>query len=238
MSSLYIVMPAYNEAMGIETTLEQWYPIVERVGPDSRLVVIDDGSKDGTFDILRRFAVDHPQLIAITKPNGGHGATVRFGYAFALERNADFIFQTDSDGQTEPGEFWHFWDLRERYDMVIGKRHDREDGLSRVIVTRVLRGVVHACFRTNIPDANAPFRLMSHESLAECLELVPEDHSLTNVVLAVIYFKKHKRIRFVPITFRDRRGGSNSIDLGDITRIGANALRDFVQLNRQIDRTL
>ena len=79
---------------------------------------------------------------------------------------------------------------------------------------------------------------MSHESLAECLELVPEDHSLTNVVLAVIYFKKHKRIRFVPITFRDRRGGSNSIDLGDITRIGANALRDFVQLNRQIDRTL
>lgn len=231
-------MPAYNEATGIEATLRQWYPVVERIGPESRLVVIDDGSRDGTFDILQGFGCDHPQLIAVTKPNGGHGATVRFGYTFALEQDADFIFQTDSDGQTDPDEFWHFWDLRDRYDMVIGKRDDREDGLSRVVVTRVLRSVVHACFHTDIPDANSPFRLMSHASLAECLELVPEEHGLTNVVLSVAYFKKRKRVRFVPITFRDRRGGSNSIDLGDITRIGARSLRDFIRLNRRIDTML
>ena len=100
--SLYIVIPAYNEEMNIDTVVRQWYQIVEKTGPDSRLVIVNDGSRDRTGERLETLARELPQLIPLTKKNGGHGAAVLYGYHYALRCDADYIFQTDSDGQTLP----------------------------------------------------------------------------------------------------------------------------------------
>ena len=126
--TLYIVMPAYNESENIEKTLDQWYPVVEKIGGESRLVVFDDGSKDDTYALMCAYAKQHPLLVPQTKKNSGHGATLIEAYRYALEQHADYVFQTDSDGQTNPNEFWPFWNLRHEYDMVIGWRRGREDG--------------------------------------------------------------------------------------------------------------
>ena len=107
--TLYIVIPAYNEEMNIEDVARDWHKVVENVGPASRLVIINDGSKDHTYEKLCELAKELPQLEAVTKPNGGHGATVLYGYRYALEHGADYIFQTDSDGQTLTSEFPAFW---------------------------------------------------------------------------------------------------------------------------------
>ena len=56
---------------------------------------------------------DFPQLIPLDKPNSGHGATVLYLYRYAIENGADYIFQTDSDGQTNPEEFWQMYENRE-----------------------------------------------------------------------------------------------------------------------------
>ena len=127
---LYIVIPAYNERDNIYKVLDDWYPVVEKHsgGGESRLVVIDDGSKDDTYAIMQEYARTHPLFEPLTKPNGGHGATVLYGYHYALEHGADYIFQTDSDGQTLPEEFEPFWKQKESYDMVIGWRNKRQDG--------------------------------------------------------------------------------------------------------------
>lgn len=231
---LYIVLPAYNEQENIEAVVAQWYPIVEAVGPESRLVIVDDGSKDETYALLCRCAQRRPQLIALTKPNSGHGATVLFAYHYALDHGADYVFQTDSDGQTLPEEFWPFWEQRKNYDLVIGDRRTRQDGASRVVVTKTLKAVIRACFGVSIPDANTPFRLMEASTLRENLTLIPKDFNLSNVVLCVIYFRKHQRVKYLPITFRPRQGGVNSLNLPKIFKIGERALRDF----RAIDRAL
>ena len=78
MSSLYIVIPAYNESANIERTIDQWYPVVERHNDEgkSRLVIINDGSKDHTYQLLQKCAASRPLLIPLDKPNGGHGPTV------------------------------------------------------------------------------------------------------------------------------------------------------------------
>ena len=110
--SLYIVIPAYNEEMNIDTVVRQWYQIVEKTGPDSRLVIVNDGSRDRTGERLETLARELPQLIPLTKKNGGHGAAVLYGYHYALRCDADYIFQTDSDGQTLPSEFPAFWKRR------------------------------------------------------------------------------------------------------------------------------
>ena len=96
MDKLYIVIPAYNEQDNIEQVINDWYPVIEKHNGNgqSRLIVIDDGSKDSTYEKLKQCTKTRPLLIPITKPNGGHGATVLYGYKYALKNGADYIFQT------------------------------------------------------------------------------------------------------------------------------------------------
>ena len=234
MDKLYIVIPAYNEQDNIEDVVKDWYPVVEKRGEESRLVIIDDGSKDATYAKLQELAKDRPQLTPIHKENGGHGATVLFGYRYAIDNGADYIFQTDSDGQTLPSEFDEFWNQREEYDMVIGHRKGRQDGFSRVVVTKVLKAVCLLCFHVNVQDANTPFRLMKRESLAKEIGLIPQDYNLSNVVVSVLFIKKGYKVKYLPITFRPRQGGVNSINLKKIAKIGQKAVKDFIQINKII----
>lgn len=234
MDKLYIVIPAYNEQDNIEEVVKDWYPVVEKRGIDSKLVVIDDGSKDNTYDKLCRLAENLPQLTPLTKPNGGHGATVLYGYKYALENGADFVFQTDSDGQTLSSEFDAFWDCRNDYDMVIGHRKGRQDGFSRIIVTKTLKAVCFICFGVKLTDANTPFRLMKSKGLQENLAYVPENFNLSNVILSVIYARRKQSIKYMPITFRPRQGGVNSINIKKIFKIGVKALKDFRTINKSL----
>lgn len=236
MDKLYIVIPAYNEEENIRQVIDDWYPIVEEHNGngESRLVIIDDGSKDSTYAIMQEYAKDRPLFEPVTKANSGHGATVLHGYQYALEKGADYIFQTDSDGQTLPSEFEPFWEEREQHDMVIGWRRGREDGASRVFVTKTLKAVIRVCFGVWVQDANTPFRLMKAETLKKYIGLVPKDFNLSNVIISVIYARKNCDVKYIPVTFRPRQGGVNSINLKKIFKIGVNALRDFRQINKAI----
>lgn len=239
MKSLYIVIPAYNEEENIQKVLEDWYPVVEKHHGDgkSRLVVIDDGSKDRTYEMLSAYAETHPLLAALHKENSGHGSTLLYGYRYALEKGADYIFQTDSDGQTLPEEFETFWKEKIKYDMVIGHRNKREDGTSRVFVTKTLKWVIRFCFGVTVTDANTPFRLMRAETLKRYIDLIPQDFNLSNVLISVIFVKKGCKVKFIPITFRPRQGGVNSINLPKIFRIGKQAVVDFWRINKVLEQS-
>lgn len=155
-------------------------------------------------------------------------------YHYAVDKNADFIFQTDSDGQTLSSEFEKFWELRNNFDMIIGDRSGRQDGFSRKFVTLTLRLVIRIIFGVNIVDANTPFRLMNAATLKNYLEKIPEGYNLSNVLLSVIYAKNNLRVKFLPITFRPRQGGKNSINLRRIFSIGWQAVKDFKRLSNEI----
>lgn len=228
-------MPAYNEEANIESVVKQWYPVVEKIGNDSRLVIFDDGSKDKTFSIMQEIQKKYPYFIPITKNNSGHGATCLYAYDYAIENGADFIFQTDSDGQTLPEEFWSFWDLRSEYDFVIGSRKGRMDGLGRVFVTKVLKLIIWIIFGVNVKDANTPFRLMNSNKLKSLLEIIPKDFFLSNVVISVLVVLKKQRCIWRPITFKPRQGGINSINFKRIVKIGVKAIRDFKEFKNRLN---
>jgi len=233
---LYIVIPAYNEEANVGAVIKDWYPIVEKIGNGSRLVIIDDGSKDSTYQIMKKYAETMEAFEPSTKPNGGHGATILYGYNYAINAGADYIFQTDSDGQTLPEEFWPFWEQRKSYDMVIGHRKGRQDGFSRVFVTKTLKFVLWLCFHVGVTDANTPFRLMKAETLKKNIKLIPENFNLSNVIISVIYAKKKLDVKYMPVTFRPRQGGVNSINMKKIFRIGKQALKDFRSINHALNR--
>lgn len=239
MSKIYFVMPAYNEAENIENTIQQWYPVVKKLadeGEESRLAIANDGSKDNTFAIMQGLKEKYPLFEPLDKPNSGHGATVLYLYRHAIKNGADFIFQTDSDGQTNPDEFWQMWENREEFDFQIGYRKGREDGGSRIFVTKTLRLVVWMMFHVWVTDANTPFRLMTTDKLQPIMDVIPADYFLCNVAISAIAVKWHYKIGWYTITFKPRQGGVNSINMKRIFKIGWKALSDFMTINKKLKR--
>lgn len=234
--TLYIIIPAYNESENIEEVTGEWHKIVTKVSKTSRLVIIDDGSKDDTYSILEKLSKKYRQLTPVTKKNSGHGGTILYGYKYATKNNADYVFQTDSDGQTRPDEFWQMWDQRKNYNFQCGHRLGRQDGFSRKFVTRVLKFAVLLKFHCWAKDANTPFRLMDATSLKEKIKKIPKDYNLSNVMLTVLYLKdKSMKTRFIRITFRPRQGGVNSINMKRIFGIGKKAVSDFGKLRNTVN---
>ena len=234
---VYFVMPAYNEEANIETVIRQWHPVCERIcdeGHEASLVIANDGSRDETFAIMRQLQPRYPLLVPLDKPNSGHGATVLYLYRYAIVNGADYIFQTDSDGQTLPEEFWQMWEHRHDYDFQIGTRGGRQDGVSRVLVTKTLRWVVWLMFHVWVKDANTPFRLMKTNKLQPILNVIPDDYNLANVAVSAIAVRWDYSIGWQSITFRPRQGGVNSINMRRIIRIGIKALQDFRAINNEL----
>lgn len=234
---LYIVMPAYNEEANIEDVIRQWHPVAERIneeGNEAHLVIANDGSKDNTFAIMQQLQSKYQYLLPLDKVNSGHGATVLYLYRYAIGNGANYVFQTDSDGQTMPDEFWQMWEHRHEYDFQIGTRGGRQDGFSRIVVTKTLRLVVWLMFHVWVKDANTPFRLMKAERLNEIMKCIPEDFFLSNVAISAVAVKKKVKIGWYPITFRPRQGGVNSINLKRIFKIGVKSLGDFRKINSSL----
>ena len=241
LSKLYIIVPAYNEEKNIERFVNDWYPIVCECnlnggGIGSRLLIINDGSTDRTLEILEKCKLNRPLLEVIDKTNSGHGATLIHGYKYALEHGAEYIFQTDSDGQTLPEEFWKFWQLRDEYDAILGNRPVRGDGESRKFVENTLRFILRIIFGVKVPDANAPFRLMNRAILEKYLAKIPENFNLPNVMLTTYFAYFSENVKFLDITFRPRQGGKNFINVRRIVKIGLRAVRDFLILRLELKR--
>lgn len=236
MSSLYVVIPAYNEEDNIEKCVEDWYPIVTDHNDEnrSRLVIINDGSKDSTYEKLMTMAEKMPLLTPLTKENGGHGSTVLFGYQYAIDCGVEWIFQTDSDGQTDPREFEQFWSKREQYDAILGNRVIRGDGKNRKFVENTVCFLLRMVFGIKVEDANAPFRLMRTETVSKYIDKLPKDFNIPNIMFTTyfVYFKE--RVLFLPITFKPREKGTNSINPKKIIKIGWKAIGDFRQLKKDM----
>lgn len=227
MHSLYIVMPAYNEEENIENVIRAWYPVLDGKDSKSRIVIADSGSMDSTHSILQKLQKEFPQLEILEDTDKQHGPKVIALYRYAITNNADYIFQTDSDGQTNPSEFENFWSLRNEYDAILGHRNVRGDGKSRAFVEKVVCFLLRCIFGVKVPDANAPFRLMKSTLVSKYIDRLPEDYNIPNIMLTT-YFSYYKdNITFRTISFKPRQGGKNSINVLKIIKIGWKALGDF-----------
>lgn len=232
MDSLYIVMPAYNEEANIKTVVRKWYPILEGKAENSRLVIADSGSTDKTHDILVGLQKEYPKLDILAETNRYHGPKVIALYKYAIENKIDYVFQTDSDDQTNPNEFEGFWQMRRKFDGIFGNRTVRGDGRDRAFVEKVVCFLLRLYFGVKIPDANAPFRLMKCEVVNKYLPMMPKEYSLPNIMMTTYYAYYGERMAFKAISFKPRGGGKNSVNIPRIIKIGWEALGDFYNLKK------
>lgn len=227
MDKLYIVMPAYNEEENIETVVKAWYKILAGKDSGSRLVIADSGSTDNTHNILIRLKAGMPQLEILSDTERQHGPKVISLYEYAINQGTDYIFQTDSDGQTNPNEFPAFWERREEHDVVLGYRSVRGDGKQRALVEKAVCLLLRIYFGVKIPDANAPFRLMKAAVVKKYLYRLPPDYNIPNIMLTTWFVYYHENIMYQEISFKPRQNGINSVNIPRIIGIGWKALGDF-----------
>lgn len=234
LDSIYIVMPAYNEEANIEAVVTDWYTLLEGKSGESRLVVADSGSTDRTHEILVELQKSYPKLEMLEDSLKQHGPKLLALYKYAIEHGAEYVFQTDSDGQTDPSEFEDFWNMRNDFDAVIGNRTVRGDGKSRAFVEKVVCVLLSIYFAVKVPDANAPFRLMKTSLVEKYIERFEADYNIPNIMFTTFFVYYGEKVAFKKISFKPRQGGENSIDLLNIVKIGLKACKDFVAFRKMM----
>lgn len=218
-----IVMPAYNEQEIIEKTVQEWYrEVISRI-PGAELIVVNDCSKDMTGEVLARLAKEIPALRALTAEcNGGHGRALRYGFDHVTQ---DWVFQTDSDQQHIPSDFWTIWEKRESSDFLMGVRATRADGPVRVFITTVMRLANFVVWGLWIRDANCPFKLMRRQAMEKVLLRVPRDSFIPMVMLSILCRQMKYRVREVTVQHLPRCGGEQSLSgLWKWVKVGSRCL--------------
>lgn len=231
MSHLAVVIPVYNEADNLAALAAEWLPALRVLDTPFTLWFIDDGSTDASSAILQSLAQSHPDHIrAIRQTNAGHGAACRRGYELALAHGAEWVLQVDSDGQCDPAYLPAFWRARSAADCVFGRRRLRSDGWHRSLISHLCSALVALRCRTRVGDANVPYRLIHARALSGALSIIPAEFGLQNIALTVTLRRRPLRWQFVPIHFRARAGGTNSLNLRRIATLGWRMLGDLGRL--------
>jgi glycosyltransferase involved in cell wall biosynthesis len=226
-NALWVVMPAYNEEEALPLVVDEWVAALRAVVPAFTMLVVNDGSKDRTEDVLQQLAARVPELRVLSKLNSGHGQSCMVGYRTALAAGAEWVLQIDSDGQCDPVAFAEFWRRAQAgRPVVFGFRRHRGDGVVRQVISRVVSLVVLAGAGRYVRDANVPYRLLRADVLHAVIDQIPSDFYLANCLLSALVAGRD-RIDWVDIAFRARLGGTPSVRTWAFAREGR---RLFVQL--------
>ena len=206
--TLSIVCPAYNEEGAIADAVEDVVRDVFSVVGDAELIVVNDGSRDRTGEILDQLARNEPRLRVLHKANGGHGPALRTGLDAATGR---WLMLIDSDRQLPLTNFPALWEAAQAGDGAFAIRQQRDDPQLRLLLTRVVRGSLAALFGAHIRDANVPLKVFSRELWQAARVHIPEDTLAPSLFVAVFAHVRGWRISMVRIPHRRRQTGVVSI---------------------------
>jgi len=165
--------PAYNEEENIPKLLESATKILKEVANDYEiLVIVYEGSTDGTIDIVKKFTDKNKKIKLLLQPKDKKG----IGYAKIMGfKNAKYphIFYADSDNQFDLNDFKKFLPYIDNYDIIAGYRIKRHDPKTRIIISRIYNAMMRLLFGTKERDLDCAFRLVNkrvinHISLICC----------------------------------------------------------------------
>jgi glycosyltransferase involved in cell wall biosynthesis len=220
-------MPVYNEEGCIVEVVREWNQALKALGISYRMIVLNDGSKDGTAQALASFAGEDAIHI-VNKANSGHGPTILQGYAQAVDM-ARWVFQCDSDDEMKPSHFRELWEKREQFDALFGVRSGREQNGGRKLISAVSRLTVGAIFGHGVHDVNVPYRLMRASWLRQIIAQIPAKTFAPNVIISGALVKSGARVYNHAVPHEGRRTGTASIVKWKLWRA---AIKSFGQTMR------
>ena len=178
---LSIVLPCYDEAANVRRAVEEATRAAERVAEAHEIIVVDDGSRDGTRAVAELCSAEDSRVrMLVHERNHGYGAALRTGIAAA---RLAWVFVTDADLQFDMRELEQFLPFALGHDLVVGYRIDRADGLHRRANAAAWNALVHVLFDIPVRDVDCAFKLMRRE-LVQSFALVSDGATVSTELIA------------------------------------------------------
>lgn len=222
-----LVVPAFNEVDNLEAVVRAAERVLGEIVPAHEIVVVDDGSTDGTEALLARLAAELPALRTLRHPqNRGYGAALRSGFAAS---RGDWIAFVDGDGQFDPGELARLWPPPSGVDVVTGFRRRRRDPPHRVLYARLYGWLVRRVLGVRVRDVNCGLKLLS----AELLRGLPltSTGALINAEVYAHAARQGRRIEEVAVEHLPRRAGRQT---GGNPAVILRMFRELLALRRRL----
>jgi dolichol-phosphate mannosyltransferase len=214
MSRILVVIPTYNEAENIGRLL----PVVLRQTEGIEVLVVDDGSPDGTASLVREMMKGEPRLQLMERESKmGLGSAYVAGFKFALSKGYDCVFEMDADFSHNPQEITVFLEKIADFDLVVGSRYTNGVRVLNWPISRLLLSYsanVYTRFMTGLPvyDATGGYKCY-RRSVLEAIDLdrITSNGYAFQIEMTYKAWKKGFRIVEIPIIFLDRRSGTSKM---------------------------
>lgn len=219
------VIPVYNEAGAIGSTLRRVNDVLTQSGEPYEIIVVDDGSTDGTREKGQAETPGLPVRWLAHEVNRGYGAALKSGIRAST---GDWVLIIDADGTYPPEEIPRLLTNRDGLDMIVGQRRQTAatDPLTRRLGKAILVGLARFLAGRDIPDLNSGLRLMRRERIDQFWPLLPEGFSFTTTITLSLMCANY-RVAYRPVEYRWRTGRSK-----------IRPLHDMVGFTRLIARTM
>ncbi|MBY0513733.1 MAG: glycosyltransferase family 2 protein [Gemmataceae bacterium] len=220
-SELSLVIPAYNEAAVIRQAVLEAEAALAGVFDRYEILVVDDGSTDGTAGVVEALLPDAPHTRLLRHGvNRGYGAALRTGFEAAW---FELIAFTDADCQFELGELAAMVPLCDRCPLVAGYRVDRKDPWRRRFLSRGYNRLARTLLGTRVRDVDCALKVFRREALAN---LLPESRGFfVNTEMLTRARQLGYDVAEVPVTHRPRLGGASKVSLREVPRTLGTLLR-------------
>ena len=219
---LWLILPTYDEAANLERVVGAALAALERAAPgDHRLLVVDDGSPDGTGDIADRLAAEHPGVAVLhRREREGLGPAYLAGFAEALRGGADLVVEMDADLSHDPADIPRLVAAAADADLVLGSRYVpgggvRDWGPIRRALSRGGSWYARRVLGLQVRDLTGGYKCFRREVL-ESIDLgEARSHGYVfQVELTYRAVQAGYRVTEVPVVFRDRTHGRSKMSLG------------------------
>jgi dolichol-phosphate mannosyltransferase len=203
-----IVIPTYNEAKNMRTLIPAIFYVARKNNLDVEVVIVDDGSQDGTGEIAKKLSEKYAVRVYIRSKKQGLGSAYKFGFSKA---KGDIVMEMDADWSHDPKYLPDFMGKIQNHDVVIGSRYieggKRADGSDRSLLPRLGCVLFNLMVGVKVKDVFSGYRAYRKAALDKIdLQILPNDFSFQSYILSELQ-KKQSQITEIPIVFAARRAG-------------------------------
>jgi glycosyltransferase involved in cell wall biosynthesis len=224
-----VIINVFNEAGTIEREIREIHAEIIQKLPGSELIVAEDGSTDGTKEILARLKTELGIIHSTSVERKGYAKAFRD--AVALAKNP-YVFFSDTGGKQDFADFWKLYPFCKQYGIVSGCRSGRRDQLYRRLMTWTYNFLLRLYFHVQFRDADAGFRIYQIAVIRKIANESWVNRHLISSELALRAVYSGFQVKEVPVLYRPRAGVSRGLPPGKIPKVIVSVLKNFSRLKK------
>jgi len=222
-----LVLPCHNEKENIKQVVEEAKKTLSEIAENFEIIIVDDGSTDGTFELAKNLAQTNPHIKLIKhKKNLGYGSALISGFNSAKFR---WIFFTDADQQFKISELEKFIAELEKSPMVIGFREKRSDPLHRRLLGNIFSFLIRKIFGISAKDVNCAFKIFDRKVI-ENKKLISPGALINTELLCLAKMQGIEPVQIPVSHFPRKKGRQSGAQPKVILRAGWEVIRLYFHL--------